>query len=106
MPLGALVGAPLAGWLVDYVGRKRSLLLCSVPLAMGWLLTVLSHIPADHHTPVLVLLFAGRFIVGIGVGSVSLCIPVSLYLLATFLASQLTILIYSVIRHTFNSSCT
>jgi len=79
MPLGALVGAPIAGWLVDYIGRKKSLLLCSIPLATGWLITVLSHIP-DHTTPVRVLLFAGRFIVGIGVGSVSLCIPVSLTL--------------------------
>ena len=79
MPLGALIGAPLAGWLVDYVGRKNALLYCSVPFAAGWLITVLSHIP-DEATPVRVLLFAGRFIVGIGVGSTSLCVPVSCFL--------------------------
>ena len=80
MPLGALVGAPIAAWLVDYVGRKKSLLLCSVPLAIGWLTTVLSYLPDHfhHHAELFrVLLFTGRFIVGIGVGSVSLCIPVS-----------------------------
>jgi len=78
MPLGALVGAPIAGWMVDYVGRKRSLLMCSVPLAIGWLTTVLSYLPGHHHAMVVrILLFVGRFIVGIGVGSVSLCIPVS-----------------------------
>jgi len=85
MPLGALVGAPIAAWLVDYAGRKKSLLLCSVPLATGWLITVLSHIP-DHKAPVLALLFAGRFIVGIGVGSVSLCIPVS-FCLSSYIAN-------------------
>jgi len=77
MPLGALIGAPLAGWLVDYIGRKKALLCCSVPFAIGWLITVLSHIP-DEATTVRVLLFVGRFIVGIGVGSASLCVPVSL----------------------------
>ena len=76
MPLGALIGAPLAAWLVDYAGRKNALLYCSVPFATGWLITVLSYIP-DEATPVRVLLFAGRFIVGIGVGSASLCVPVS-----------------------------
>lgn len=76
MPIGALIGAPLAGWLVDYIGRKKSLLLCSVPFATGWIITIVSHASA-HATVVRVLLFAGRFFVGIGVGSASLCVPVS-----------------------------
>ena len=78
MPIGALVGAPLAGWLVDYTGRKKSLLLCNFPFAVGWVITVLSHIvPSDQDTWIRVMLFAGRFLVGIGVGAVSLCVPVS-----------------------------
>ena len=76
MPIGALLGAPLAGWLVDYIGRKKSLLLCSVPFAIGWLVTVVSHFPHDA-TVVRIMLFAGRFFVGIGVGGASLCAPVS-----------------------------
>ena len=78
MPIGALVGAPLAGWLVDYIGRKKSLLLCSLPFAVGWIITVLSHIvSSDQDTLIRVMLFAGRFFVGIGAGAASLCVPVS-----------------------------
>lgn len=78
MPIGALVGAPLAGWLVDYIGRKRSLLLCSIPFAVGWVITVLSYaVHCDQRTVVRIMLFAGRFFVGIGVGAASLCVPVS-----------------------------
>ena len=78
MPIGALVGAPLAGWLVDYIGRKKSLLLCSLPFTIGWLITVVSYaVPDDKDTVVRIMLFAGRFFVGIGVGGASLCVPVS-----------------------------
>ena len=78
MPIGALVGAPLAGWLVDYIGRKKSLLLCSVPFTIGWVITVVSYaVPHDQDTGIRIMLFAGRFFVGIGVGGASLCVPVS-----------------------------
>ena len=78
MPIGALVGVPLAGWLVDYIGRKKSLLLCSVPFTVGWVITVVSY-AVSHNEPTVIriMLFAGRFFVGIGVGVASLCVPVS-----------------------------
>ena len=78
MPIGALVGAPLAGWLVDYIGRKKSLLLCSLPFTIGWVITVVSYaVPHHQVTGIRIMLFAGRFFVGIGVGGASLCVPVS-----------------------------
>ena len=78
MPIGALVGAPLAGWLVDYIGRKKSLLLCSLPFAIGWVVTVVSYAIPHHQAAIVrIMLFAGRFFVGIGVGGASLCVPVS-----------------------------
>ena len=66
MPIGALVGALLAGWLVDYIGRKNSLLSCTLPFAIGWIITIISH-ASTQPTAVRTLLFAGRFFVGIGV---------------------------------------
>ena len=77
MPIGALVGAPLAGWLVDYIGRKMSLLLCCFPLAVGWAVIIFSFASSEA-TTVRIMLFAGRFFVGIGVGATTLCVPVSL----------------------------
>ena len=62
MPIGALVGAPLAGWLVDYIGRKKSLLLCSFPFAVGWVITILSHIvPSHEDTWIRIMLFCWSF---------------------------------------------
>jgi len=74
MPIGALFGAPMAGWLADSIGRKSTLMVNSLPLAIGWLLIILS----TATTGVLFrpLLFAGRFVTGFGAGFASLVAPV------------------------------
>lgn len=43
LPIGALIGAPLTGWLTDHIGRKNSLLLSTLPFAIGWAITIVSH---------------------------------------------------------------
>lgn len=77
MPIGALLGAPVAGWLADSIGRKSALTVNSLPLAIGWVLIILS----CTTTGVLFrpLLFAGRFITGFGAGYAALAPLVSIY---------------------------
>jgi len=73
---GATVVAPFGGYLVDYFGRKLSIILCSVPYTIGWLLiifTVATDGPAFRP-----LLFTGRFILGIASGWSSVSVGVSL----------------------------
>jgi len=61
-----MITAPFGGWLFDYFGRKLSIILCSIPYTIGWLLIVLT-VATDG--PVFrPLLFTGRFVLGIGVG--------------------------------------
>ncbi len=61
-------GALLGGWAIEYFGRKTALMLYSVPFASGWLL--ISY--AQHSW----MLFFGRILVGVAVGSTSLTVPV------------------------------
>ena len=75
LSVGALLGSLVAGWIVDYAGRKNSLILFSVPSAAGWLMIVFTTFtdgPAFRP-----LLFGGRLLVGFSIGYVSLCVPVS-----------------------------
>ena len=37
MPLGAILGTLVAGFLIDFLGRKTSLLLMTLPFSLGWL---------------------------------------------------------------------
>jgi len=74
MPIGALFGAPVAGWLADSIGRKSALMVNSLPLAIGWLLIILS--TATTGVMFRPLLFAGRFVTGFGAGFASLAAPV------------------------------
>ncbi|XP_065191363.1 solute carrier family 2, facilitated glucose transporter member 8-like [Sycon ciliatum] len=66
--IGAMVGGLLAGFLCDYVGRKLGLMICALPFCGGWALLAYAESVA--------LLFAGRISVGLGVGMVSLMVPV------------------------------
>ena len=50
--VGAMAGGPLAAMLVGRLGRKTTLILCNVPLAIGWFLII--------YATSLVLLYAGR----------------------------------------------
>ena len=74
--VGSLFGAPIAGWLVDYTGRPLIMVLSSIPLTIGWLLILIARITTGPlFRP---LLFVGRIISGVGVGGISLAVPVSL----------------------------
>ena len=63
--LGALIGS----YTIDRFGRKFNIMLCSLPLVAGWALVGGSRI--------LSLFYIGRFITGLGMGAVSLTVPVS-----------------------------
>jgi len=76
LPVGALVGTLIAGWMVDQFGCKLSLMMCSVAYAIGWLLIVLTVLTEESIFRILI--FTGRFAGGIGVGFASLCAPVSI----------------------------
>ncbi|XP_063236723.1 facilitated trehalose transporter Tret1-like [Bacillus rossius redtenbacheri] len=67
--IGALVGAAPAGFLSDLVGRKRMLLLFSIPLIASWVMIIL----VDRN---IVLLYVARFISGIGLGGATALSPV------------------------------
>lgn len=70
MPLAALAGGVLGGPLVDYIGRRRTILITAVPFFIGWLLIATAKIV--H------LVLAGRAICGLCVGIGSLAFPVYL----------------------------
>lgn len=66
---GAMVSAALAGPASDSFGRKPIILISSLVFVCG---AVLMAAAGDFNT-----LLIGRFIVGLGVGSASMCMPVS-----------------------------
>ncbi|CAH1790956.1 unnamed protein product, partial [Owenia fusiformis] len=66
--LGALAGGPIGGFMLDLVGRRTGIAFASVPLVAGWLLIVYSQ--------GYLWLYAGRILTGIGMGMVSLSVPV------------------------------
>ncbi|CAL8109366.1 unnamed protein product [Orchesella dallaii] len=68
--IGAVAGAPLAGYCIEKVGRKNTLLISALPLVLGWLsLAMAAQIS---------MLYIGRFLTGVGIGSLSLVAPVYL----------------------------
>ena len=69
--VGAIFGCPIGGWAIDKFGRKRTLLLCSVPFELGWLLISFAQNRA--------MLYAGRITTGLACGIVSLATPVSFF---------------------------
>ena len=73
--VGATIIAPFGGYLVDYFGRKLSIILCSVPYTIGWLLIILT-VETDN-SAFKPLLFTGRFILGVGVGWTTTSVGVS-----------------------------
>ncbi|CAK1601949.1 unnamed protein product [Parnassius mnemosyne] len=70
MPLAALGGGLIGGPLVDYIGRRRTILFTAVPFFVGWILIATANIV--H------LVLAGRAICGLCVGVGSLAFPVYL----------------------------
>ncbi|XP_076372207.1 solute carrier family 2, facilitated glucose transporter member 8-like isoform X2 [Tachypleus tridentatus] len=68
LAIGALIGGPIAGFAVDYFGRKLTLMLIPVVFTAGWLCIILSHGTS--------LLLFGRIVTGFACGLVSLAVPV------------------------------
>jgi len=64
--IGAAFGAILGGLVSDKYGRKMALLLLSLPLAIGF---VLLTVPMPY------VMISSRFISGLGVGMVCVCVP-------------------------------
>ncbi|XP_054030211.1 solute carrier family 2, facilitated glucose transporter member 8 isoform X1 [Dryobates pubescens] len=66
--LGAAAGGILGGYLVDKVGRKLSLMLCSIPYVFGYLVII----SAQN----VWMLYFGRMLSGLASGITSLVVPV------------------------------
>ena len=67
--VGAIFGSPLAGWAIDKLGRKSTIMLCVVPFVLGWLLIGFAQN--------LAMLYSGRVISGLACGVISVTAPVS-----------------------------
>ena len=74
LSVGALLGSLVGGWIVDYAGRKMSLILFGIPSSLGWLMIVLTLF--TDGSPFRPLLYGGRLLIGFSIGYVSLCVPV------------------------------
>ena len=68
MSVGAVIGGPIAALCIGHLGRKSTLLCCTLPFVTGWLLTIVAW---EKY-----MLFAGRIVIGIGTGMASLVAPV------------------------------
>ncbi|CAG5126837.1 unnamed protein product [Candidula unifasciata] len=75
LTLGALIGGPIGGWLIEKVGRKLSLTFLSIPFAAGFF--IIASATTSFHC------FFGRFLTGIGSGMVTVCVPVYIAEVAT-----------------------
>ena len=73
VPFGALVSGPIAGWLLDTLGRHMALMFCVVPYTTGWLLIILTRSTTGR--AFLPILYIGRFFTGIGVGYTNAAVP-------------------------------
>lgn len=70
MPLAGLVGGVMGGPLIEYLGRKNTILATAVPFIIAWLLIALA---VDVW-----MILAGRALSGFCVGVASLSLPVYL----------------------------
>src|SRR5437763_3098063 len=68
--LGAMVGAALAGWLSDRLGRRRLIMIAALVFIAGALVCAFA--------PTVAVLVAGRVILGFAVGSAALVVPLYL----------------------------
>ena len=67
--LGAMVGAFIGLYTNDRFGRKFNIIMCSVPFMVGWVMIA--------GTEVTSLFYIGRFLTGVGMGTISSTVPVS-----------------------------
>ena len=73
VPFGAMVSAPIAGWLLDALGRHMALMFCAIPYATGWLLIILTRLTTGR--AFLPILYIGRFFTGAGMGYATTSVP-------------------------------
>lgn len=67
--IGAAIGGLLGGWMVDKIGRKLSLMFCSIPYIFGFTIII----AAKN----IWMLYLGRVLTGLASGVTSLVVPVS-----------------------------
>ncbi|KAK8737587.1 hypothetical protein OTU49_004551 [Cherax quadricarinatus] len=70
MPLSALTGSIIGGYLIDALGRKMVILLCGPPFILAWLLI--------GSSVNIMMIYAGRVVGGVCVGLLTLTLPVYL----------------------------
>ncbi|XP_059148724.1 solute carrier family 2, facilitated glucose transporter member 8-like [Physella acuta] len=68
LTIGALLGAPLGGWLIEKVGRKLSMTFLSIPFTTGFLIIALA---TESYQ-----CYFGRLLTGLGSGMVTVCVPI------------------------------
>lgn len=67
--IGAASICLLMGYIVNLVGRRRTMLLILAPFIAGWLLLILAVNPG--------MLIVGRALIGVACGGICVCVPVS-----------------------------
>ena len=75
--MGAIFSGVFGGCIADYWGRKCSLMFSGVPIVTGYLLISYAHYSSSTYDFVLVL-YIGRLLTGIGMGSSSGIVSVSI----------------------------
>lgn len=67
--VGAAAGGLLGGWMVGRIGRKLTLMFCSLPFVSGFVVIIAARS--------VWMLYAGRLLTGLASGVTSLVVPVT-----------------------------